>query len=758
MRPISIPLNGDWSYLPAWKEEYASRPFGPAAGAEAVDLPHANVELPFNDFDERDYQFVSCYQRRLEVPVSPAGGSVFLDFEGIASCAEVYVEGSLTASHQGGYTPFSANLSPWAGRAVLVSVKVDSTERPDVPPFGSVIDYLTYGGIYREASLRVVPSAYVANIFPRPRWDPARRRASLSATVFIACTPGIAFKGRIRLALSKRGNTVARVEAPVSTVSGGEPRSASGDLPSVGFEIDFGPLGGIEPWRLEKPALYDLEAELVGAGGDAIDSASARIGFREAVIRPDGFFLNGERVVLRGLDRHQAFAYAGYAMPARVQRSDAEILKRDLAVNCVRTSHYPQSRHFLDACDELGLLVLEEIPGWQHIGGPEWKERAVETVREMIVRDWAHPSIFLWGVRINESRDDHELYSRTNALARALDPTRQTCGVRCIERSELLEDVYTMNDFVMGSGEIALRFQRQVTGLPRNVPYLVTENNGHMFPTRRFDNEERLIEHAMRHARVHEAAILHGDCAGALSWVFADYNTHCQFGAGDRICYHGVTDMFRIPKLAGHVYSAQRDPALGPVLEPLTIWARGERSECSVMPLVVMTNCDEVGLIMGDIDKGRFRPDRLRWPGLPHPPVIIDIDEGVWGNSWEDAVFTGYIGGRRILERRFMKDPVPVALELRADSASLRAQGPGEAWDATRVVLRLVDRCGNHMPLAFDPVRVSIEGPGRLVGPSEFSLMGGVSAVWVRATGRGTVLVRAATPRLEAAPLELCVD
>ena len=117
-------------------------------------------------------------------------------------------------------------------------------------------------------------------------------------------------------------------------------------------------------------------------------------------------------------------------MPARVQRQDAKILRKNLHCNIVRTSHYPQSRHFLDACDEMGLLVLEEIPGWQHIGDEAWKLVAIDNVGRMIRRDWNHPSVVLWGTRINESHDDHSFYTRTNALSHALDPTRQNGGIR----------------------------------------------------------------------------------------------------------------------------------------------------------------------------------------------------------------------------------------------------------------------------------------------------------------------------------------
>ena len=274
-----------------------------------------------------------------------------------------------------------------------------------------------------------------------------------------------------------------------------------------------------------------------------------------------------------GLNWHQAWPYVGYAMPKRAQQDDADILKYELGVNTVRTSHYPQSRHFLDRCDEIGLLVIEEIPGWQHIGDDQWKQLACEHVREMIQRDWNHPSVFLWGVRINESRDDHDFYTETNRIARELDPTRQTCGVRVHAHSEFLEDVYTMNDFTHFGGDLVLRDQRVVTGLDHYVPYIVTEYNGHMYPTKRFDHEERLMEHGLRHMRVLSAAGLDPHIAGTVGWCAFDYNTHYQFGSGDRICYHGVMDMFRIPKFAADAYRSQVDPEKA-LFVPVTIWAR----------------------------------------------------------------------------------------------------------------------------------------------------------------------------------------
>src|SRR5206468_1634701 len=154
---------------------------------------------------------------------------------------------------------------------------------------------------------------------------------------------------------------------------------------------------------------YSVHVRLL-RGAQLVDQDKRTLGFREAQFTDHGFELNGKVIKLRGLARHQTFPFVGQAMPGRAQRSDARILRHKLHCNIVRTSHYPQSRHFLDACDEMGLLVLEGIPGWQHIGDESWKLISFDNVSRMIRRDWNHPSVVLWGVRINESRDDHDFY------------------------------------------------------------------------------------------------------------------------------------------------------------------------------------------------------------------------------------------------------------------------------------------------------------------------------------------------------------
>jgi beta-galactosidase len=230
-------------------------------------------------------------------------------------------------------------------------------------------------------------------------------------------------------------------------VARSEQKLTAADMQAGHATVPLRGLSGIQLWQINTPTLYTLRLEL-RQGETVLDEVTQRFGFREARFTPQGFELNGKVMKLRGLNRHQSFPFAGPAMPARVQRRDAAILKQELKCNIVRCSHYPQSHHFLDECDKLGLLVIDETPGWQHVDdSPLWRERYLDNTRRMIRRDWNHPSVILWSIRINESRDFHDLYVKVNALARSLDSTRQTTGVRYFQESELLEDVFSMNDF-----------------------------------------------------------------------------------------------------------------------------------------------------------------------------------------------------------------------------------------------------------------------------------------------------------------------
>jgi beta-galactosidase len=720
---ITESFNGNWIFSHGFDQASVNS----LQPGETVRLPHSAVELPYNYFDETEYQKPFTYQKRFDWRPEFEEREVSLVFDAAMADSVVYLNGEEIIAHKDGYTPFEARLTPHLKRGEnLVTVKIDGSENPEIPPFGGQIDYLCYAGIYRDVWLKVASPVSIGNVkIETP--DALAERKTVTARVFLSNPQGLAVSGTLAAKIRKQG--------------GGEVGSATVSVDGNEAFLTFSDLSGIELWDLDNPALYALSLKLETTHGE--DVLTRRLGFRTAEFTPDGFLLNGKPLKLRGLNRHQAWPHTGYAMGRRAQEKDADILKHDLACNIVRTSHYPQSKWFLDRCDEIGLLCFEEIPGWQHIGGEAWQQESIENVRRMIERDWNHPSIIIWGVRINESQDSHAFYAETNRLARELDTTRQTGGVRFITNSEMLEDVYTMNDFILGNeelpgnnrGRVVLRDRVETTGITKPIPYMITEYNGHMYPTKRFDQEQRQAEHVTRHLLILDAVAGDRNISGSTGWCMFDYNTHKDFGSGDRICYHGVLDMYRIPKLAAYAYASQGDPKDNVVLQPVTFWARGERNIGGVLPLIILTNCDYIDVTFGEWPAKRIYPDKENYPHLQHPPVVLDLrsvtpeEFGTWGRVWREGTLTGFVDGKPVKTITMPADPVPTTLDVVADDTILRS---GEK-DAVRVVVRALDQCGNLLPFFEEPVSLLIEGPGRIIGPADHTLKGGATGFWVEA-------------------------
>ncbi len=776
-----INLNYDWYYKSDYNENYLENSFDDS-GFELVNIPHTNKILDYNNFDEAEYQFVSCYRKKLYIASELIGKALLLKFEGVSSYAEVYLNGSFIGEHSGGYTPFEFDISDRVqyGKNNSLVVVCDSTEMKDIPPFGKVIDYLVYGGIYREVWLEIREKAYIKNIFIRT-YDVLTPEKTLDIDIELSqAYPDMYIEFKIHDAERR---LVSRFTYPMGNSVWGNTR---------------GKVSNVLIWDIENPVIYKMEARLK-INQIVIDSCETRFGFREAVFRPEGFYLNGKKIKLIGLNRHQSYPYVGYAMPESAQKKDADLLKYELGVNMVRTSHYPQSRHFLDRCDEIGLLVFEEIPGWQHVGKEKWKELSCQNVRDMILRDRNHPSIVLWGVRINESADYDEFYHNTNRIAHELDNTRQTGGVRNFKDSSLLEDVYTYNDFIHNGSNSALELPSRVT--KTNAPYLVTEHNGHMFPTKRFDNESRRLEHALRHMRVLDTMMGSSRISGAIGWCMSDYNTHKDFGSGDRICYHGVSDMFRIPKLAWYVYASQQD--LVPVLELSSSMDIGEHSGGDIGTVYAFTNCDYIKLYKDNEFIKTFYPDRKQFPNLKHAPIKIDdfigdlltkyenitgkdslrmksvlrdvskfgmnlpfgskllmgrlmlkyklsMDDGMrlfgtyvsnWGGQRISFRFEGY-KNNEVVKSVTKSTSETSCLKVEADSSVLVEAG---TYDVTRIVLKATDQNGNIMNYANDAMAIEAKGPIEIMSPKCIALIGGVRAFWIKtkgSSGKGIVRIK----------------
>ena len=647
-------INDSWQFTPVFDKSLLSKKVPAKIKLQNVDIPHSVCETPFNYFSETDYEKVSGYRKTFKTLSQWKNKKVFITFEGAAQEAAVYLNEKLLGVHSSGYTAFTFDLTPYlssSGKENVLAVKLDSRESLDVPPFGHAIDYLTYGGIYRDVYLEVKDEIFIEDVFVHTKGDVC----TLDVTLNDFCKEESeidvkVFKWNGEELENDFENKQSNSKKKTAEINSTQIKTQSNQK---NYKIQISAQNA-KRWSPETPELYFAQVELRnknGSGekknsvqkkndvhsGSLIDFKTIRFGFRDIEMKADGFYLNGKKYKIRGLDRHQSFAYVGYAMPKSVQRFDANILKNELKLNAVRTSHYPQSHDFIDACDELGLLVFTEIPGWQHIGQSEkWRTQCVKNVEEMVLQYRNHPSIFLWGVRINESPDDDRLYALTNEVAHRCDPTRPTGGVRCIKKSNLLEDVYTYNDFVHRGINEGCVSKKEVTSDMKKA-YLMSEYCGHMYSTKIFDDDIHKTNHALRHAKVLNDVALQDDIAGSFGWCAFDYNTHKDFGSGDRICYHGVMDMFRNPKPAAAVYKSQCDDE--PVLEISSNLDTGDKPELPRGYNYIFTNADSVKMYFNGIfikeyfiksgnsfsnENAGINAGAARFNGLKHPPVLID--------------------------------------------------------------------------------------------------------------------------------------
>ncbi len=811
-----IDCNYGWEFTPRWSRAFAR--FEAAEDVQAVDLPHTCAETPFDYFDEQCYQMLCGYRRRLRVPEDWRGKRVFLNIGAAGHAAEVFVNAEKLAEHHCGYTAFRVELTGalTPGQDADLAICVDSRETLDQPPFGLVVDYMTYGGLYREVWLDVCEQTAIEDVFACPAVDAAAPLLGSSARPDVrrALAVELRVPGAVGGTVALTGPTEGCTLRFRLTEDGGAALLTEHSQPVSGAvqRFDFAvPEVGL--WDVDSPRLYTLETALL-SGQTVLDRAETRIGFRRAAWKADGFFLNGRKLKLLGLNRHQSYPYVGYAMPRSMQRLDAEILKNELGCNAVRTSHYPQSQHFIDRCDELGLLVFTEIPGWQHIGGEAWKQQALRNTVDMVRQYRNHPSIILWGVRINESADDDALYSATNAAARALDPTRATGGVRCIKKSRLLEDVYTYNDFLHDGAAPGCEKKKAVTP-DMGKAYLISEYGGHMYPTKPYDDERHRTEHALRHAAVLDAAAAQEDIAGTFGWCMFDYNTHKDFGSGDRICYHGVLDMFRNPKTAAAVYAAQQETA--PVLCVSSAMDLGEQAASVRGRVFVMTNADEVRFYKGGALVRSYTHADSPYPHMKNGPIEIDdfigdtlaraeafppqqaklvkellnytarfgaahlppqlmAKAGVlmtrYGMKYEDiyALYGKYIGdwGVRAAEFRFdaVKDGAVVCSVRRGAVTALRLEARpshtvlrcGATYDVAMIRLSVTDERGNAVPYWQGALDVDVDGPLRLIGPARPTLRGGMGGVYLRTLGApGAATVTLKTEQTEPVSLRFII-
>ena len=741
-------LNFNWKFIPDYKDEYLNNL---PNSSQTINIPHCAKEVPYNYFNEKDYQFISTYQKYFDVDEDIKNKTINLVFDGYMLRAKIYLNGNDLGDHLSGWVKVKLDVTEYIKqKGNKLVVVLDSRENSEVPPFGYAVDYLTFSGIYREVSLEIHPKTYLENIFVQSD-----------------------IEGNVRVEYDLIGS-----EAKISH------SVYFGDKEIIQSELDDFKVDNPQLWELDNPNLYTLVTKIESK--DGVEEYKTKFGFRKAEFKPDGFYLNNKKIKLIGLNRHQGYPFVGYAMPKSIQKEDADILKYKIGVNIVRQSHYPQSEHFLNRCDEIGLLTVNEVPGWQHIGKEQpWRSNFMFYLQQMVLTQRNHPSLIAHGVRIDESQDDHELYSEANTLAHKLDPTRQTLGVRNFKNSELLEDIYAYNDFSCDSMRIGLIDPKGVK--TKGKPYLVTEYMGHMNPVKPTSDERTKVEVALRHAKVIDDNFKYTNICGAIGWCAFDYHTHVDFGSGDHICPHGVYDLYRNNKHTAAVYASQNDNS--PILEVISNMKPGDYPEARYFDIYVCTNCDYFDLFKNDEFVARYYPKRDQFKYLPHPPILVDdlvgktfkekrfkekswpkiakmfthaatqgfnaltlkeklylaymmskykvsyaelVDMyntyvGSWGGIAKTYTFKGYKNDQLVVEKK-VGPSKSFDLEVTPSKSTLENK---DTYDGLSIHLKHVDENGSLMQYSNRVIHVESTGPVRVLGDEYQSLIGGQLTLYV---------------------------
>jgi beta-galactosidase len=684
---------------------------------QTVALPHtAHIEPLADGHEPRQWQGICWYRKSFKLPASAAGKDILLRFDGAMNAAEIWVNGQSAGKFMGGYLPYVINISGLvhAGEANVVAVRLDNRDNPITGPKPLAdLDFNLYGGLYRDAHLIIQNKLHIT--------DPILAATVAGGGVFVtfpsvsktAATVQVktqvqndsdnarSFMLRTTL-LDARGKTVATAESPATLAAGAEQE----------FTQDIS-VKNPKLWSPDSPCLYSVRSAVV-EDKRTVDATQTRIGIRHLEITKDGFFINGEKMFLRGCNRHQEYPFIGNALSDAAQYRDALKIK-EAGFDYVRCSHYPQSPAFLDACDELGLVVMDGILGWQYFNpNPEFAAQKIQECHQLIRRDRNHPCVILWELSLNESDMPSSFIKKASAIAHEEYPgdqcytagwkrgydvflqARQHGGCHGITNVPCLISEYGDWEYFAQNAGLEQGKWKDLKPADRSSRQL------------RGDGEVRMLQQALNFQEAHNDD-LQTTAFGDGIWVMFDYAR----GYAPDLESSGVMDVFRLPKFSYWFFRSQRDPdemvagkPIGPVLFIANDW-----TPHSPRQVRIFSNCQEVSLSVNGQFIARQKPDASRMTtNLKHPPFTFAVPQFEVGTL--KAV--GYLNGKAVAtsERRTPGDITQMALNFDLSGRPFARTGK----DAVFCHVNLQDQNGTMVHTNGVPVFWGATGGLKLIG------------------------------------------
>lgn len=701
-----------------------------------VSLPDGIEYLPTEASGCINYQGEVWYRKHFTPDAALKGKKLFLHFEAIMGKSKVFVNGKLLTEHFGGYLPVIADVTDvldWNGGNVI-AVWADNSDDPSYPPGKAqdVLDYTYFGGIYRDCWLIAHNNVFIT--------DPNYENEVAGGGLFVAFGKVSDALAEVQLKIHVRNATKnpfsGRVEYMLLQPDGTEVARLSDKIQvKVGRATtvsDRMPVKQPMLWTPSTPTLYNLLVRVLDKEGNVIDGYRRRIGIRSIEFKgKDGFYLNGRPYgkPLIGANRHQDFAVVGNAVANSIHWRDAKKLK-DVGMEIIRNAHCPQDPAFMDACDELGLFVIVNTPGWQFWNdAPEFAQRVYSDIRNVVRRDRNHPSVWLWEPILNETWYPADFAKNTRDIVDAEYPYPYCySGSDSEARGHENFPVYFAHPANMQ--DASKEIDPTKTYFTREWGDNVDDWSSHNSPSRVARNwgEQPMRVQAQHYAcpyyPVTSYDVLYKQSpqhVGGCLWHSFDH----QRGYHPDPFYGGLMDVFRQPKYSYYMFMAQR-PAVkndrnagsGPM-----VYIAHEMTPFSGKDVTVYSNCDEVRLTFNKGGKTyTYKKDKNR-PGMPSPvitfPDVYDfmVDKAFSRTQKQDDVYLlaeGLIDGKVVATHKVVpaRRPEKILLWMDNEGTDLKADGS----DFVTVVAAVADKNGNIKRLNNYNIRFSIEGEGRLLG------------------------------------------
>ena len=708
-----------------------------------VSLPHGIEYLPTEASGCINYQGVVWYRKHFNVEKALKGKKLFLHFEAIMGKSRVYINGKQLSEHLGGYLPVVVDITDavnWDGENI-VAVWSDNSDDKSYPPGKPqrVLDYTYFGGIYRDCWLVAHNNVFVT--------DPNHESETAGGGLFVAydkvseSSADVLLKAHIRNASkalfkgalvyeiqSAEGEVVAKIKSNI-VIKGGTATSYARKLSVAHPQL----------WTPDSPTLYNLYVRILDSKGNVVDGYRRRIGIRSIEFRGKHFYLNGKHYnePLIGANRHQDFAVVGNAVANSAHWRDAKKL-RDLGMRVIRNAHCPQDPAFMDACDELGLFVIDNIPGWQFWNkDPQFEQYIYDDIRNLVRRDRNHPCVWFWEPTLNETRFPASFADNALRLVAEEYPYKGAYSSYDVEARTKANEVYPVQYThpQIGNGSIyankSLNLRDDIAYFTREFGDCVDDWNSHNSPSRVARNwgEVPMLVQAQHYAyppyKYTSLDVLYRafpDHIGGCLWHSFDH----QRGYHPDPFYGGVADIFRQPKYSYYMFMAQRPPLKqenrlyesGPM-----VYIAHEMTPFSPKDVTVYSNCDEVRLTyLANGKTWTYRKPKSNG-GMPSPIItfkdvynFMDDKELSRQKKQKDVYLLaeGLINGEVVATHKVSpaRRPSKVMLWLDNEGNDLVADGS----DFTTVVAAITDKDGNIKRLNNYYIKFHIEGEGRILG------------------------------------------